>query len=318
MRVGYFDLFPLEGLLDVFGQRVSEVEVVLARRPDRELDVHRGLPEALEDEDRTGLAKGGDSGWYMGRADAKGKPSAEELAGFMSCGLVRLGRERLLDVLALPVGYIARFDGESLLSASDSLSITGSFVAIEEATHKVTQRDLTEIDTSEAASVTTLVVPSFSKPVEPEPIEVEESEDAPTDRLDAAQVAGFDDIPTTRLELPAIESEPEPSTPETPQAPITQTFSSKKEKKSFSPILIFALVALALLAATFLFYKFYYQPRHQPPAQQPDEIQQSQPQPSNAEQPPTNQSETATPAAEPTPEGGRPQKHVSPNSTSEK
>jgi serine/threonine protein phosphatase PrpC len=211
---------------------------------------------------------------------------------------------------------IARFDGESLLSASDSLSITGSFVAIDEATHKVTQRDLSEIDTSEAASVTTLVVPSFSKPAEPEPVEVEESEDTPTDRLDAAQVAGFDEIPTTRLELPAIESEPESTATETAQTPVTQTFSSKKEKKSFGPILLLALVALALLAATFLFYKFYYQPRHQPPA--PNEIQQSQPQPSNAEQPSTNQSETATPAAEPTPEGGRPQRQVSPDPTSEK
>lgn len=68
---------------------------------------------------RTGPAKGGDSGWYMGRADAKGKPSAEELAGFLSCGLVRLGRERLLDVLALPVGYIARFEGDTLMGIAD-------------------------------------------------------------------------------------------------------------------------------------------------------------------------------------------------------
>ncbi|TKC97263.1 hypothetical protein [Polyangium fumosum] len=71
---------------------------------------------------RTGTAKGGDSGWYMGRAEAKEKPSPEELAGFMSCGLVRLGRERLLDVLALPVGYIARFDGDTLLGIADARS----------------------------------------------------------------------------------------------------------------------------------------------------------------------------------------------------
>ncbi|MDI1484471.1 hypothetical protein [Polyangium sp. y55x31] len=69
---------------------------------------------------RTGPAKGGDAGWYMGRADAKGKPPAEELAGFMSCGLVRLGRERLLDVLVLPVGFVARFDGDTLLGIADA------------------------------------------------------------------------------------------------------------------------------------------------------------------------------------------------------
>lgn len=209
---------------------------------------------------------------------------------------------------------IARFDGESLHSASDSLSITGSFVAIEEASHKVTQRDLTEIDTSEAASVTTLVVPGFSKP---EPEEVDEREDTPTDRLDAAQVAGFDEVPTTRLELPAIESESE-AAPETDGTPITKTFSSKKEKKSFGPVLLFALVALALLAATYLFYKYYFQKQAAPPAEPPatNEIQQSQP--SNTDQPSANQNQTAPPAAE-TPEAGRPPvKQVSPDSTSEK
>lgn len=213
---------------------------------------------------------------------------------------------------------IARFDGESLHSASDSLSITGSFVAIEETSHKVTQRDLTEIDTSEAASVTTLVVPSFSKP-EPEPQETDdEREDAPTDRLDAAQVAGFDEVPTTKLELPAIEIEPT-AAPDPAETPITQTFSSKQEKKGFGPVLMFALVALALLAATYLFYKFYFQKQAAPPDQPPDEIQQSQPQPSNADQPSTNQNEAAPPAAEPTPEAGRPQvKQVSPDSSSEK
>jgi len=209
---------------------------------------------------------------------------------------------------------IARFDGESLHAASDSLSITGSFVAIEEASHKVTQRDLTEIDTSEAASVTTLVVPSFSKP-QPEPEDAEERDGAPTDRLDAAQVAGFDEVPTTKLELPAFESEAE-TEPEPAEAPITKTFSSKKDKKGFGPILLLALVAVALLAATYLFYKFYYQ-KQSPPAPPPatDETQQTQP--SNADQTPTNQSETAPPAAE-TPEGGRPQvKPVSPDSSSE-
>ncbi|MDI1451192.1 hypothetical protein [Polyangium sp. 6x1] len=69
---------------------------------------------------RTGAAKGGESGWYMGCADAKGKPPAEELVGFMSSGLVRLGRERLLDVLVLPVGCIARFDGDTLLGIADA------------------------------------------------------------------------------------------------------------------------------------------------------------------------------------------------------
>ncbi|MEW6210563.1 MAG: Stp1/IreP family PP2C-type Ser/Thr phosphatase [Acidobacteriota bacterium] len=208
---------------------------------------------------------------------------------------------------------IARFDGDSLHSASDSLSITGSFVAIEETNRRITQRDLTDIDTSEAASVTTLVVPSFSKPEEEE---IAEEEETPTDRLDAAQVAGFDEVPTTRLELPAVESEQADSG--ATETPITKTFSSKKEKKSFGPILLFALVAAALLAATFLFYKFYFQKQAAPPPAPPasDQIQQSQP--SNADQPQTNQTEAA-PTAEPTPEGGRPQlKQISPDSTSEK
>jgi serine/threonine protein kinase len=83
--------------------------------------------------------------------------------------------------------------------------------------------------------------------------------------------------------------------------------------RRFWPILMFALIAWLLIVATYLFYKYYYE-RQQPPAT--DQIQQ--PQPSNADQPATNQNEAA-PTAEPTPEGGRPQlKQISPDSSSEK
>jgi protein phosphatase len=207
---------------------------------------------------------------------------------------------------------IARFDGDSLHSASDSLSITGSFVAIEETGRRITQRDLSDIDTSEAASVTTLVVPSFDG--KPEAEETVADEEIPTDRLDASQVAGFDEVPTTRLDLPAVEGEP--SAPEAAETPVTKTFSSKKEKKSFSPIIIFALVAAALLAATFFFYKFVYQKQAAPPPSPPANDQTQQSQPSSADQPPTNQTEAAP--AEPTPEEGRPKKQISPDSSSEK
>jgi hypothetical protein len=71
---------------------------------------------------REGPGKNGDSGWYMGRSDASERPPAGECASFMSCGLVRLGRERLLDVLVLPVGFVARFEGDTLVGIADAQS----------------------------------------------------------------------------------------------------------------------------------------------------------------------------------------------------
>jgi len=68
---------------------------------------------------RTGPATGGDAGWFLGRMDAKGPPNEDEVTTFMSAGLARLGRERLLDVLVLPKGYLARFGGDTLLGIAD-------------------------------------------------------------------------------------------------------------------------------------------------------------------------------------------------------
>jgi protein phosphatase len=183
---------------------------------------------------------------------------------------------------------IAHFDGEALNAVADSMTITGSFVAVtDDQSRKVTRRDLPEIDADEAAQVTTLVA-SVKAPTDEEPVEEEiQYEEPPTDRLDPAHVVAFDQSPTTRLDQ-------DETLGQTVEAAAPQTVAIRRRKKSYTPILVFAIIAAVLLAGVFLFRRFFIQQN------QPQKPAVQEPKTDTPPPPPVEEQKTEETKSEPT------------------
>jgi protein phosphatase len=179
---------------------------------------------------------------------------------------------------------IARFDGEALHSTSESTSITGSFLALNqdymEKTGDQTPASTTQFGTplppTPPPEVTTMVMPAFTMPYPSEPTVPDGGEpgeaastDAPTERL-AGQIEGMpDEKSTTRLSekatsllQPGAGHDEEPATPAVDKAkPVTVTTTplAASKKKSFVTILITALISVFLIgAAAYFAYTLYW------------------------------------------------------------
>ncbi|HET9530563.1 MAG TPA: Stp1/IreP family PP2C-type Ser/Thr phosphatase [Blastocatellia bacterium] len=171
---------------------------------------------------------------------------------------------------------IARFDGEALHSASESTSITGSFLALNQEylektgdqTSSITSQFGTPLSSTPTppADVTTMVMPAFTLPIQSEQTDNDGSEagqaagtDKPTERLDARGEAITDErpaFPTSEekaTSLPegeaAADEEPPGPAPEIAKPVTVTTTPMAGRKKSYTAIWIAALLSLALLAA---------------------------------------------------------------------
>lgn len=200
---------------------------------------------------------------------------------------------------------VARFDGEALHSASESTSITGSFLALNQdymersgETPGVTTQFGTPLTPppNPPPEVTTMVMPAFSMPLSAEPAgtdgdESEQAPDAakaarPTERLgEKVEAAATDEKATTRLSAdatgllrgdPVADEEPTIRVPEkAPEKarPVTVTTTPQAhKKKSTAAVLITALVSLLLVAAAlYLLYIYVWKPRFEQQNVQPQE-----------------------------------------------
>jgi serine/threonine protein phosphatase PrpC len=197
---------------------------------------------------------------------------------------------------------IARFDGEALHSASESTSITGSFLALNQDYMERSGDQAPGITTqfgtpltqppNPPPEVTTMVMPAFSMPLPTEPAgkdgdDTGEASDAakaakPTERLAEKAGPAADDKPTTRLSEekaasllrgdPVLDEEPTIRAPEKAK-PVTMTTTPQPRRgRSVAAILITALISLLLVAAIlYLLYIYVWKPRYEHQNVQPQE-----------------------------------------------
>jgi PPM family protein phosphatase len=154
---------------------------------------------------------------------------------------------------------IAQFDGEALLSASDGQSITGSFHALNQeyvsdnasAAAQTFASPVTQAKDNGVTQMLTAIVPAPSdEPLDDEPAE---ADTLPT----PAQTVP--DESSTVLSQEFVQAEINP---------VTATVAL--EKKSYTGIIILAIVALILIAATlYFFYGHYLTSRPQPEISEP-------------------------------------------------
>ncbi|HWP41629.1 MAG TPA: Stp1/IreP family PP2C-type Ser/Thr phosphatase, partial [Blastocatellia bacterium] len=191
---------------------------------------------------------------------------------------------------------IARFDGEALHSASESTSITGSFLALNQ-DYMDKSGDQTPGVTSEFGTplnqtptpppeVTTMVMPAFTMPISSDPSGNDGEEpaeqaaaDPPTERLDEQGAAAADDKPTTRLAeekattklegVPLEDEEPAIRGDEKAKPVTVTTTPLAARKKSYATIVITALIALLLLVAVVLATYLYLKQGGEQPGVQP-------------------------------------------------
>lgn len=146
---------------------------------------------------------------------------------------------------------IARFDGEALHSTSDSKSITGSLRALDQG---YVSDYLSENAEAWAA----------------------QSDDTPSSEADAQRVTGIvkavDAAQLETVDAEAIEEDDFSSRPTTERSVLDEARQPEARKKSYSLILIIALISLLLLGATgFFVYSVYLKPKPLPAVEQPPE-----------------------------------------------
>jgi serine/threonine protein phosphatase PrpC len=231
---------------------------------------------------------------------------------------------------------IARFDGEALHSASESTSITGSFLAL--------NQDYMERSGDQAAGVTTqfgtpltpppnpppevttMVMPAFSMPLSAEPAgadgdESGQASDAakaarPTERLAEktetvkAEAAAADEKATTRLSEdkatsllrgdPVADEEPTIRIPDKAKPVTVTTTPQAHKKKSMAAVVITALVSLLLVAAAlYLLYIYVWKPRFEQQNVQPQETTEPSAGQQDAQPQPGEPEQKADPPAPP-------------------
>lgn len=183
---------------------------------------------------------------------------------------------------------VGRFDGEALHSASDSASITGSFMAV---TTDDPRRSSAVTKPLESATPTQSVSHATTDPLERPQPQREDDFDEPgvTEYLSAdVLIPGFaksqslvepaapaDDQEPTLHQEPV---QPQPAPPPLDQPPYPQTVTNTQvRKQSYAGIIILGLLSLLMIAAaTYFYFAYYLQERKQ---QQPENPGVEQPAP---------------------------------------
>ncbi len=173
---------------------------------------------------------------------------------------------------------IAKFDGAALHSASESNTITGSFLAITDPAEEIIgQSDVVTAPLGSeppAASDDDIISEDLSAFADAASISY-----PATQRLDASALSGLDEAPTTRLSNPMMEGEADGAEPIT-------TARITPQRKSYAPIALFTLLALALVAAAAYFYYLYFLKARPAPTPAPVVEEQQSQTPDDEQKPP--------------------------------
>jgi serine/threonine protein phosphatase PrpC len=154
---------------------------------------------------------------------------------------------------------IAQFDGEALLSASDSQSITGSFRALNQEyvsdnANAAAQSFVSPVTQAKDNGITQMLTA-----IVPAPSDDSQDDEAVEENTLPLPIQTVPDESSTVLSQEFLQAEIEPVMPEV-----------ALEKKSYTGIIIFIIVALLLIAATlYFFYGQYLITRPQPEIVQP-------------------------------------------------
>jgi len=209
---------------------------------------------------------------------------------------------------------VGRFDGEALHSASETASITGSFMAVRTDDIK---KPAAVTKPLESAPPDANLNQATTDPLVQIPAQEEEfDEPGVTEYLSAdVLIPGFANSHSlVEPSIPAMDEEPtlhQEPVPQMTMAPLPMDQSMAHQpaarKQSYAGIIILGLISILMIAAATYFYFFYYlnQTQQQPPVENPG-IEQPSPQDQKpeGEQPNTGSSEQqSSDGSKPAPQG---------------